>query len=160
MQKLRTRIGGLVAAAAIAFTGVAVTPAPAQAAVVPAFFSVSDITGKLFVIKLVDQLKIDQARAILDGNGGGATHILGLAKPTAAAYNPGFNYHLDPSSITFFQTASTLCDTTFAQLNTLLGGLGGLGGLTGLLPGLPGLPISGLLVCPSTSTLIAEVSPF
>jgi len=63
-----------------------------------------------FVFKLTDPEKIQEARDILDGIQTDAIHVTGTIIKDPTDYNPPWNYHLDPSSISFFEMAVEVCD--------------------------------------------------
>ena len=63
-----------------------------------------------FVIKLIDPEKIQEARDILAGRQTDATHIIGIIVKESADYNAPWSYHLDSSTIGFFEVAVEVCD--------------------------------------------------
>lgn len=62
------------------------------------------------VFKLTNPEKIKEARDILDGKEKGATHILGTIIKEPRDYNSPWSYHLDPSTIGFFENIEEVCD--------------------------------------------------
>ena len=72
-----------------------------------------------FVILLTDPEKIVIARAMLAGQQP-MQHIMGRIVKQPAAYNLPWSYHLDPASITFFHSATELCDETIAFVESHL----------------------------------------
>jgi hypothetical protein len=145
MQNLRARIGGLLAAVALATTGVVVAaPVAAQADVLPSYFEVTDYSGRAFVIKLTDERKIQHARAVLAGTETEEVHVMGRLRKTGAEFNPGWDFYIDPDTITFFQMAIEVCDASFGYVNDHLDEAGG-----AFLPG--------LYYCPWSSRLVREL---
>ncbi|MEC4020018.1 BP74-related protein [Streptomyces sp. H27-D2] len=65
---------------------------------------------KEFVIELTDDTLIAKARKILAGEEKKETHIGGRIKKETASYNPGWYFHLDPSTIRFFDTGLEVLD--------------------------------------------------
>lgn len=65
-----------------------------------------------FVIQLLDASKIEHARRILRGERESKTHIKGHIVKHKAPYNPKWSYHLDPSSIDFFEMSIEVCDAS------------------------------------------------
>ncbi len=63
-----------------------------------------------FIFKLTDPVKIQNARDILAGKIQDAIHVVGYIRKEAATYNPPWGYHLDPSTIVFFEIAAEVCD--------------------------------------------------
>lgn len=107
----------------------------------PAYFQFTDGTNK-FIIKLNDQYKIAEARAIIKDNLDKI--IVGTIVKTPASYNPPWSYHLDPSTISFYQVGRETCDASIQDIEDHLAEVG-----DSLLPG--------LRWCPWGSKLIAEV---
>jgi hypothetical protein len=117
----------------------------AEATAGPAFFDMRDVNGDSFVIKLWDPATIAHARRIVSGEETGAIHVIGKVVDSRVAYNPEWAYHLDPSSIGFFENAVEVCDATIRYVEDHLIEVGG-----AFLPG--------SIWCPWTSTLVRELS--
>ena len=64
----------------------------------------------IFIIQLTDPLKIQQARDILQK--GLDRGVMGTVMKSPAQYNPSWQYHLEPDSITFFEMAIEVCDAS------------------------------------------------
>src|SRR5580658_868445 len=113
------------------------------------YFQFGDRSHKDVFIFATDKPAIaQQARRILRGEEKNQTKVMGTIVKGEAAYKPGWLFHLEPNSVTFFQTSPELCDATSGYVSDHMDDVG-----KGLLP-------SGQW-CPSTSQLIAEVSaPF
>lgn len=74
-----------------------------------AYFRFMDNTN-MFIIKLTDPKKIQQARDILSGKEKVSTHVMGIIVGKQADYNKQWHYYLDPSSIIFWESAIEVCD--------------------------------------------------
>jgi hypothetical protein len=68
-----------------------------------------------FIFMLSDPDKIQEARDILRGQRP-SRHIMGTIVKVPADYNPPWSYHLDPSSITFFDFAIEVCDAAIQEV--------------------------------------------
>ncbi|GAB4576945.1 MAG: hypothetical protein Tsb0019_03280 [Roseibium sp.] len=111
----------------------------------PAFFEMLDVEDNSFVIKLWDPETIAHARRIVSGDETGAIHVMGKVVDSRVAYNPQWDYHLDPTSISFFENAVEVCDATIRYVEDHLSEVGG-----AFLPG--------AIWCPWTSKLVRELS--
>ncbi|SRR6266478_747836 len=114
------------------------------------YFEVSD--GKpteSFVIALTNRQKIETARKIASGIISDQIHVSGKIIKNSVRYNPNWNFHLDPKSITFVTFANTTCGR---HLNTseIQADLD--------LVGKPGSPLALGFWCPLGSRITAEVS--
>lgn len=150
----KTTIG--VFATALAAALCAAAPAPAATthsakitrtaadAPSPAYFEMTDYSGKPFIVKMTDAEDIDHARALLDGSTDQMPHILGRIVKRSAPYNPRWSFHLDPRSVTFFDVAIEVCDSSIPYLEDHLDEAGG-----------PFLP--GSYWCDWSSRLVREV---
>jgi hypothetical protein len=88
---------------------------------------------------------IDEARSMLAGLRP-ARHIMGQIVKQPAAYNPPWSYHLNPSTIQFFNAAIEVCDASITAVEENLDQVCG-----AFLPG--------CIWCPWSSRLIDEVQP-
>ncbi|SEG34180.1 hypothetical protein SAMN04489712_104487 [Thermomonospora echinospora] len=132
MRRIPTR---LVVPATIALLGLTAAPAaggqaagPAQRAAAgsEAYFEFDYPPGpERFIFRLTDPDKIREARDILSGSERHKTHVLGKIVKSTAPYNPGWNYHLDPQSISFFAYAIEVCDATPWYVQNHLDEVGG-----------------------------------
>ncbi|WP_232320084.1 BP74-related protein [Herbidospora daliensis] len=113
-------------------------------AVDPVHFQMETYDRRKFVIELTDQAKIDHARRILKGEEKDKIHVMGRIKKRAAPYNPGWSFHLDPTTIMFFQHAIEVCDANTSYVEDHLDEACG-----AFLPG--------CFWCPWSSRLVAEV---
>ena len=132
----------LIVLALVGMLGISFS-APAYAAT-PARFVFQDVSSSEFVIELTDESKIQQARNILNGTQKDETHVVGRIIKRPAAYNPKWNFQLDPASITFFSMAIEVCDASIPYVEDHLDEAGG-----------PFLP--GLYWCPWSSRLVKEI---
>ncbi len=97
-----------------------------------------------FVFKLTDDARIAEARRILRGEETEETHVIGRIIKRAVPYNPGWSYHLDPATVSFFAMAIEVCDARPTYVEDHLDEACG-----AFLPG--------CYWCPWTSTLTREV---
>ncbi|GII75844.1 hypothetical protein Sru01_08260 [Sphaerisporangium rufum] len=96
------------------------------------------------VIKLTDPEKIQHARDLLAGKTQDRPHVMGRLVKRPEPYNPGWSFHLDPATISFFQVAIEVCDASPHYVEEHLDEAGG-----AFLPG--------LYWCPWGSRLVREV---
>ncbi|GAT69307.1 calmodulin [Planomonospora sphaerica] len=96
------------------------------------------------VFKLTDTAKIQEARNIVNGTQKDRTHVIGRIVKRPESYNPGWSFHLDPASISFFQVAIEVCDAAPRYVEDHLDEAGG-----AFLPGAHW--------CPWNSRLLREV---
>jgi hypothetical protein len=78
-----------------------------------------------FVIELRDPDRIAEARRILAGNATDGTHVGGIIIKQPAPYNVPWSYHLDPSTICFFEVATEVCDAAISYVEEHLDEVGG-----------------------------------
>ena len=111
-----------------------------------AYFKVRTIDTRSFVIQLTDDVQIKHARDLLSGASTDEPHVLGRIVKRPAPYNPGWSFHIDPSTIGFFDVAIEVCDATTQYVEDHLDEVCG-----AFLPG--------CMWCPWTSELTEEVTP-
>lgn len=99
-----------------------------------------------FVFRLDDAVRIDEARAILANPSSLRHHVRGTVISRRAPYNPNWSFHLDPTTIGFFEFAIEVCDANVTYVEEHLDEVGG-----AFLPG--------GAWCPWSSKLVSEVSP-
>ncbi|WP_437927813.1 hypothetical protein WMF37_00830 [Sorangium sp. So ce291] len=75
-------------------------------------FAFIDHSGKEFIFEITDDAKIAAARNILSGKEQAQVHVMGRIVKRSASYNPGWSFHLDPTTITFFTMAIEVCDAS------------------------------------------------
>jgi hypothetical protein len=78
-----------------------------------------------FVIKLVDQEKINHARDLLAGITSKKPSVMGTIMKLKENYNANWSYHLIPESISFFDVAIEVCDANMRYVEEHLGEVGG-----------------------------------
>ena len=99
-----------------------------------------------FVFKLTDPARIAEARAIIADESG--LHVQGTIVIAPVPYNPNWAFHLDPSSIRFFQMAIEVCDANVTYVAENLRQVG-----TDFLPGNHWCPWSSVLSREVTSLI-------
>ncbi|MEV2275890.1 calmodulin [Nocardiopsis sp. NPDC049922] len=97
-----------------------------------------------FVIKLTNEKRIAHARRIVSGDETKRVNVKGTIIRRQVDYNPDWDFHLDPASISFFQTEIEVCDAHPAYVGDHLDVVG-----RGFLPG--------AIWCPWKSTVLREV---
>jgi hypothetical protein len=78
-----------------------------------------------FVIQLVEQDKIDHVRRILSGEETARVHPQGTVVQSKADYNPTWDFHLEPTSIQFFEMNIEVCDANMNYVEAHLDEVGG-----------------------------------
>lgn len=73
-------------------------------------FAFTDSDGKEFIFRLTNDQRIAEARRILSGEEQMSIHVMGKIRKEAVDYNPGWSFHLDPATISFFTMAIEVCD--------------------------------------------------
>lgn len=126
-----TTIGGLAAGSTtIIAEGIMSGSSRCSAAVevtvtsISAYFEFTD-EANTFIIKLDDPVKIEQARDILSGEITDTIHVMGTIIKQSAPYNSPWNYYLNPSSISFFENATKVCDANIQYVEDHLDEVGG-----------------------------------
>ena len=114
----------------------------------PAYFSFEQTDPKAivqsFIFELRDPVRIAEARDILANPKATNRHVMGTIVQSPAPYNPGWSFHLDPDTISFFAYAIEVCDANVTYVEKHLDEVGG-----------SFLPKSRW--CPWTSELIREL---
>lgn len=82
-----------------------------------AYFAFTDYSGKEFVFKLTNDQRIAEARRIISGEETMSTHVMGRIRKSKESYNPGWDFHLDSDSISFFTMAIEVCDASIEYAN-------------------------------------------
>jgi hypothetical protein len=80
---------------------------------------------KEFIIKLIQESKIQEARQIIDDGKTIKKHVHGTIVKTRVAYNPNWSFHLDPASIGFFELQIEVCDANVTYIEEHLDDIGG-----------------------------------
>jgi hypothetical protein len=107
-------------------------------------FAFTDVSGKEFVFRVTNEQRIAEARRILSGEETMSVHVMGRIRKQPVEYNPGWSFHLDPDTITFFTIAIEVCDSSIQYLEDHLDEACG-----------PFLP--GCFWCPWSSKLTREI---
>lgn len=95
-----------------------------------AWFTFTDASREMFVVRLDDAAQIGHARGLLAGTETADFLIGGKIVKSPASYNIGWSYHLDPKGIFFFEVSAEVGDSTMRYIEGHLRTVGG-----ALLPG-------------------------
>ena len=131
MRRMFTRIISLAAVAMLPLS--MAQPAQAEKPVTgaprsiesPAYFEMTDVTREVFVVKLTKDDDIRHARELVRGETWDRPHLIGRIKHFTAPYNRRWDYHVDPSTVGFFDQAVEVCDATISYVNDNLDEAGG-----------------------------------
>ena len=110
-----------------------------------ALFAFMQRRDEEFIFELTSEARIAEARRILSGEETESVHVLGRIKKSKKDYNPNWDFHLDPDSISFFTVAIEVCDANMRYVEDHLDEAGG-----AFLPG--------YMWCPWDSRLTREVT--
>jgi hypothetical protein len=82
--------------------------------------------GKMreFIFKL-NEAKIKQARAIIADPNSRQRHVEGTIVVGRVPYNPDWSFHLDPTTVSFFELAVEVCDANATYVEAHLSEIGG-----------------------------------
>jgi hypothetical protein len=80
-------------------------------------FAFTDASGQEFIIRLTNEERIAEARRILSGAETDKVHVKGKVRKSPAHYNPDWNFHLEPESITFFAMSVEVCDASISYVS-------------------------------------------
>ncbi|MFI6577794.1 calmodulin [Nocardiopsis sp. NPDC050513] len=97
-----------------------------------------------FVFELTNEKRIAHARRIVSGDETTRVNVKGTIIRKRVDYNPGWDFHLDPASISFFQRDIEVCDAHPAYVGEHLDVVG-----AGFLPG--------SIWCPREARVVREV---
>ncbi|MCY9787459.1 calmodulin [Nocardiopsis sp. EMB25] len=97
-----------------------------------------------FVFKLTNGKRIAHARRIVSGEETRRVNVKGVIVKARVDYNPAWDFHLDPASISFFQREIEVCDSHPSYVGEHLDVVG-----DGFLPG--------SIWCPWRATVVREV---
>lgn len=78
-----------------------------------------------FIFELRDDDQIAHARRVLSGEETQRVHVHGRIVKRTAPYNPTWSFHLDPSTINFFDMAIEVCDSSTQYVEDHLDEAGG-----------------------------------
>ncbi len=82
-----------------------------------AYFCVRDATGDSFVLRLDDQAKIDHARDVVRGIELERIHPATATMGGPISWNPGWQFHIPPEAVYFFDQALEICDASIAAVD-------------------------------------------
>ena len=82
-----------------------------------AYFCVADATGDSFVLKLTEQEKIDHARNVIRGIEQERVHVGATETGGAVPWNPGWQFHIPPTAVYFFDQQIEICDASIAAVD-------------------------------------------
>jgi hypothetical protein len=105
-----------------------------------AYFCVRDATGDSFVMKLEDEADITHARNVIRGIETERIHVGATDLGGAVPWNPGWEFHIPPEAVYFFDQQIEICDASIAAVNE------------------GGMPAGHW--CPWTSEIFGELLPF
>jgi hypothetical protein len=112
-----------------------------------AYFAVdTHYDHRRFVIQVTKEADIQHARDLLSGEDTSRPHVMGQITKRPVAYNPGWSFHIDPTTISFFDMAIEVCDASTQYVEDHLDEAGG-----AFLPG--------CFWCPWASRVVEEVAP-
>lgn len=80
-----------------------------------AFMMPSD-RDREFIFELTDENRIAHARRIISGEEKNRVHVHGRIMKSKQPYNPIWSFHLDPTTIDFFEMAIEVCDASMAYV--------------------------------------------
>ena len=112
--------------------------------ILPAYFKMTDVTGKLFTVEMTNPKDIEHARALIKGKTREMQHVMGKIVKSKAWYNKQWSYHIDTRTVSYFDFAVEVCDATIPYVQKHLAEAGG-----AFLPG--------LTWCDWSSRLVREV---
>ena len=90
-----------------------------------AYFTFTDASAEVFVVRIDDPAMIAHARALLDGSVADEARIGGIVVKAPAEYNIGWSYALDPGSVFFFDMSTEVGDSTIRYIEDHLAEVGG-----------------------------------
>jgi hypothetical protein len=82
-----------------------------------AYFCVRDATGDSFVMKLDDEEKITHARNVIRGIEQERIHVGATDMGGAVPWNPGWQFHIPPEAVYFFDQQMEICDASIAEVD-------------------------------------------
>lgn len=80
---------------------------------------------RTFVIEVPSRQRIKEARAIVDGLETRKVQIMGTLIKEPRHYNKPWSWHLDPTTIEFFDLAEEVCDASIVEVEKRLDEVGG-----------------------------------
>ena len=90
------------------------------------FRCLDESVWKTFVIELVDEERIKEARSLLkETNDKASKHVKGKVVIAPVGYNSPWSWHLNPTTISFAEADIEVCDSTIVYLEEHLDEVGG-----------------------------------
>lgn len=83
----------------------------------PRYFVFQQHSNREFIFELTDEARIAEALDILSGKETSRVHVMGRIVKSKKPYNPNWDYHLDPPTISFFGMAIEVCDVNMNYVN-------------------------------------------
>lgn len=80
---------------------------------------------RTFVIDLFSKQRVKEARNIVEGVETRKIHVMGTLIKEPRPYNWPWSWHLDPSTIEFFENATEVCDASVVDVEKRLAEIGG-----------------------------------
>ena len=80
------------------------------------YFTFTDSSGEVFVVRILDAAKIAHARALLAGETEDSARIGGIIVKSPIDYNIGWSYRIDPETVTFYDTSAEAADSTMRYI--------------------------------------------
>jgi uncharacterized protein (TIGR03437 family) len=90
----------------------------------PAYFRIGDASGSSIIVRVDQAAAIARAREALAGRSGPVI-MTGKIVPVPAFDNPGWNFHVDPITVEFVDSAAEVCDSSIAGVERALNEVGG-----------------------------------
>jgi hypothetical protein len=78
-----------------------------------------------FVVRINNPVRIAEARNVSRGREKRRVHVRGRVTAEPADYNPGWSFHLDPDSVSFFEDGDPAADAGVAEVESRLKEVGG-----------------------------------
>ena len=97
---------------------------PPLVAADPAYFQIGDVAGDSIIVGVKQAAAIQKARDVLAGRSGSVI-LIGKVVPVPAFYNPGWNFHVDPLTVDFAESAIEVCDSSIRGVERGLNNIGG-----------------------------------
>jgi hypothetical protein len=82
-----------------------------------AYFAFQDNTRKEFIVKLTSDQRIAEARRILSGEEQESIHVMGRIVKRKMPWNPDWEFHINPDTVTFFTVAIEVCDANIQYVD-------------------------------------------
>ncbi|GLU49187.1 calmodulin [Nocardiopsis ansamitocini] len=83
----------------------------------PVYFAFTANGHPEFIFKLTSEARIAEARRIVSGEETESVHVMGRIRKQRKDYNPRWDFHFDPDTISFFTMAIEVCDASPHYVN-------------------------------------------